>query len=135
MKKEEIPQDETPLSKVSKEVCYVVDKSGNYVTELSSGWEVKAKALDIAWDEIAQRIAEAKQKVLSNEASPLLFFMEYRLMNIAIVAAYTGFWKWQVKRHMKPQYFNKLSERRLNKYAEVFNTSIDDLKTMTVHEG
>jgi hypothetical protein len=134
MKKEEIPQDPSALDKFTKEVCYAVDDSGNYTTNLSRGWEVKASALDIAWQDIANRINTAKQKVLNNEASPILFFMEYRLMDISIVASYTGFWQWQVKRHLKPAVFNRLSEKKLQKYAEAFNVSVEQLKTMTVHE-
>src|ERR1700743_318648 len=110
MKKEDIPQDNGALNKLTKEVCYVVDESGKYVTGLSSGWEVKSEALNVAWNDIEQKIADAKQKVLNNEASPVLFFMEYRLMDLAVVAAYTGFWKWQVKKHLTPASFNKLTD-------------------------
>lgn len=134
MKKEEIPQDNGALNKLTKEVCYAVDKDGNYTTELSTGWEVKANALDAAWEDIEQRVATAKQKVLDNEASPLLYFMELRLMDIAIVAAYTGFWKFTIKQHLKPKVFEKLSEKKLQQYATAFNVSIEDLKTMNVHE-
>ena len=52
------------------------------MTELSSGWDVKINALDVAWKDVEERIAKAKQQVLNGEASPLLFFMEYRLMDI-----------------------------------------------------
>ena len=135
MKKDEIPQDPSALDKLTKEVCYAVDESGKYTTELSTGWEVKAKALDVAWEDIEQRIANAKQKVLNNEASPLLFFMEWRLMDVPIVAAYTGFWKWTVKQHMKPNVFNKLNEKKLQRYAEAFNVSVEELKTMKLNEG
>jgi hypothetical protein len=61
--------------------------------------------------------------------------MEMKLMDIPIVAAYTGFWKWQVRRHLKPSVFNKLSERKLKKYAEIFEVSVDDLKTIKIHEA
>ena len=135
MKKEDIPQDPSSLEKMTKELCYAVDNSGNYVTELSTGWEVKATALDVAWKDIEQRVSAAKQKVLDKEASPLLFFMELRLMDIGIFAAYTGYWKWQIKRHMKPAIFNKLSDKKLQPYADAFNVSVEDLKTMNVHEG
>jgi len=135
MKKEDIPQDDGALNKITKEIVYVVDNSGNYTTELSTGWKVKTTALDLAWEDIEQRIANARQKVISNEASPILFFMELRLMDIGIVAAYTGFWKWTIKQHLKPAVFKKLPEEKLKKYAEAFNISIEELKTMTVHEA
>jgi hypothetical protein len=130
MKKNEIPQDLSALGKITKEVCYAVDDSGNYTTELSDGWDVKSKALDVAWHDVENRIALAKQKVLNQEASPLLFFMERKLMDVPILAAYTGFWKWQVKRHLKPGVFNKLPQRKLLRYAEVFECSTEDLKNL-----
>jgi hypothetical protein len=134
MKKDEVPQDLSSLGKITKEVCYATDKDGKYTTELSSGWEVKIKALDVAWDDIAKRIAAAKEQVEKNNASPLLFFMEYRLMDISILADYTGFWKWQIKRHLKPDVFNNLSDKKLQRYADAFNIKVEDLKSMTVHE-
>src|SRR5471030_2170202 len=134
MKQENVPQDLSSLGKITKEVCYATDSSGKYVTELSSGWDVKINALDVAWKDIEERKARAKQQVLNNEASPLLFFMEYRLMDIGILSDYTGFWKWQIKRHLKPEVFNQLSESKLKKYADTFNVSVEDLKTMTIHE-
>lgn len=134
MKKEEIPQDNSALNKLTKEVVYVTDDSGNYTTDLSTGWDVKIKALDVAWEEIEQRIEGARQKVLRNEASPILFFMELRLMDIGIVSAYTGYWKWTIKKHMKAEAFKNLPEGRLKKYAEAFNVTVDELKTMNVNE-
>lgn len=134
MKKEEIPQDDGALNKLTKEVVYAVDGLGNYSTELSTGWDVKTKALDAAWEDIAQRIENAKQKVLKNEASPILYFIELRLMDVGLVAAYTGFWKWTVKQHLKPATFNKLSPKKLQQYADAFNVTVAELKTMNVHE-
>jgi hypothetical protein len=135
MKKENVPQDLGALGKITKEICYATDSSGKYVTELSNGWEIKTEALNVAWKDVEERIAKARQQVLNGEASPLLFFMEYRLMDIGILADYTGYWKWQIKRHLKPEVFNRLSERKLQKYADAFNVKADELKTMTVHEA
>ena len=134
MKKEEIPQDDGALNKLTKEVVYAVDSTGKYVTELSTGWEIKTTALDVAWKDIEERVESARQKVIRREASPLLYFMELRLMDIAIVADYTGLWKWTIKRHLKPSVFEKLSDKILEKYANAFNITVADLKTMHVHE-
>jgi len=135
MKKEEVPQDMGSLGKITREVCYATDASGKYTTELSQGWDVKTNALDVTWESIEQKINAARDKVLCNEASPILFFMEKNIMNIGILASYTGFFKWQVKRHLKPAVFKRLTDRKLGKYAVVFNVSIEELKTMNVHGG
>jgi len=135
VKKTELPQDPSILDKFTRDVVYVVDENGNYTTGLSRGWEVKATALNLAWSDIEQRINDAKHKVQSGEASPVLFFMELRLMDPSIVAAYTGFWKWQVMRHIKPGVFKNLPEKKLKKYAEVFDVSVDDLKNLKGNEN
>jgi hypothetical protein len=134
MKKEEIPQDDGALNKLTREVVYAVDSSGNYSKELSTGWDVKSKALDLAWEDIEKRIETARQKVLNNEASPVLYFLELRLMDIGILASYTGFWKWTIKRHMNPAVFKNLSAKKIQQYADAFNVSVEEFKTMNVHE-
>jgi len=133
MKKEDVPQDVSALGKITKEVCYATDSEGKYTTELSKGWDVKITALDKAWEDIEVRIENARQKVLNGEASPLLFFIEKGIMDISLLADYTGFWQWQIKRHLKPEVFKNLSDKKLQRYAEVFNVSVDDLKNMRVN--
>jgi len=133
MKKEEVPQDLGSLGKITREVCYATDASGKYTTELSKGWDVKTNALDVTWENIDHKVDAAREKVLRNEASPILFFMEKNIMNIGILASYTGFFKWQVKRHLKPAVFQHLSNKKLSKYATVFNVTIEELKTMEGH--
>lgn len=131
MKKDEIPQDPGALGKIAKELSYVVDENGNYTTGFSTGWEIKMKALDVAWENVEKRITEAKQKVLNGEASPLLYYMELKLMDVEIVAGYTGFWKWQVKKHLKPEVFKKLPNRKLEKYARLFEISKEQLSQVS----
>jgi len=55
--------------------------------------------------------------------------MELRLMDIGILSAYTGFWKWTIKRHLKPSVFVKLDNKVLLKYALIFEIDVEDLKT------
>lgn len=128
MKKEEIPQDPSPLDKFTKELCYALNEQGSYVTELSRGWQVKADALGITWKDVEEKLQAARQRIRAGEVSPILFFMEANMMDVSILSAYTGFWQWTIKRHLKPSVFNSLSYSRLQKYAEVFNVSVEELK-------
>lgn len=127
MKKEEIPQDDGALGRIAKEVTYVVGADGKYETGQSTGWDVKTEALNVAWSEVERKIEAARQKVLNGEASPILYFMEKRIMDISILSAYTGFWKWTVKRHLKPTVFKRLSAAKLQKYAELFEVPVQEL--------
>ncbi len=81
-----------------------------------------------AWKEIERRRAAAKKAVLNGEKSPILYFMELALMDIPTLSGYTGFWGFSIKRHLKPQVFAKLSDKKLGIYAKAFRITIDDLK-------
>lgn len=128
MKKDEIPQDDGALGKIAKELTYVVDEKGNYTTGQSTGWHVKSDALDIAWNDVNKKVEAAKNKVMAGEASPILYFMELKIMDLSILSSYTGFWKWAIKQHLKPSVFKKLSDKKLQKYADLFEISILELK-------
>lgn len=128
MKQQDIPQDQGYLGSIAKEVTYATDENGNYITGQSTGWEVKESANDVAWQSFEKQIQEAKEKVERGEASPILYWMEKRMMDTGILAQYTGLWKWRVKRHFKPSVFKTLSEKKLKKYAEIFDISVEELK-------
>lgn len=128
MKKEELPQDESALVSMTKELMYVKDKDGKYTTDLSTGWDVKKQALDNAWDDIKERTEEARIAVKNGEKSPIYYFMELRIMDFPVLSGYTGFWAFTIKRHMKPNVFKSLSEKKLNIYAKAFEISVDELK-------
>jgi hypothetical protein len=129
MEKDKVPQDKSNLTKNNvKELLYATDENGNYTTTLSTGWEPKTIALSNSIDEINERISEAKQQVLSGEASPIVYFMEVNKMDLTILASYVGMWKWRVKRHFKPDVFAKLNDKILKKYADTFEVSIEELK-------
>lgn len=129
MKKAEVPQDESKLEKANiKDMVYAVNENGDYVTELSTGWNPKTIALDNTIKQIEERVAVAKERVLKNESSPLEYYMELNKMDLSILASYVGIWKWRVKRHFKPSIFKKLPQKTLEKYADVFDISVEDLQ-------
>lgn len=128
MKKEDVPQDPSALTGITRDLCYVKDKDGKYTTDLSIGWDVKKQALDNAWEDINERVLEAAALVKKGEKSPIYYFMELKLMDIGLLSSYTGFWKWTIKRHFKPSVFNSLSTKKLELYAKTFDISVDELK-------
>lgn len=128
MKAKEVPQDKSHLASASRELYYAVNEEGEYTTALSTGWHVKTIALDNALQVIEERVDSARRRVLENQTSPIEYYMELHKMDLPILASYVGIWKWRVKRHFKPQVFNKLSLKMLQKYADVFQISMDELK-------
>src|SRR5258708_33771707 len=111
MEKKDVPQDLSSLGKITKEVCYATDETGKYTTELSRGWDIKISALDTAWQDIKDRVTLARELVLDDKASPILFVMGKGLMCVGIVSAYTGFCKWHVRGHLKTALFNNVSHQ------------------------
>lgn len=128
MKKSEVPQDDSFLRDISREVCYAKNEDEKYVTALSKGWNVKHEALILAWDDINERLEHAREQVRTGRKSPIYYFMEKNLMDIGLLSAYTGFWKMTIKRHFKPKVFAKLSQKKLLRYAKAFDLSVGQLK-------
>lgn len=132
MKKEQVPQDNSGLAKKNiHELCYAVDENGNYTTVQSSGWDVKASALDESLELIEERINQTKKDISEEKLSPLAYFMELHRMDLPILSSYAGIHRWFVKRHFNPKRFQKLSDKTLKKYADVFEISVDELKNYT----
>ncbi|MBL1280458.1 MAG: hypothetical protein COA33_009310 [Fluviicola sp.] len=127
MKKDELPQDKGDLENFTREVCYVKNKDGKYEKGLSTGWEAKQAALDNAWEEIERVVAQTKESVLNGKVSPIKYYMELQVMDMPVLAGYTGFWSWQIKRHLKPKVFAKLSPSKLEKYAKAFDITVNQL--------
>lgn len=131
MKRSEVPQDKSNLGTENlRELCYAVDENGEYTTEHTSGWDPKTIALTNAIDDIKERVEAAKQRVLAHETSPIEYYMELHKMDLSVLASYVGMWKWRVKRHFKPSVFKKLSDKTLQKYAAVFDVSVEQLQQL-----
>ncbi len=131
MKKSDVPQDKSNLESANiKDMYYALDENGNYITELSTGWNPKTIALDNAIKEIEERVVDTNKRVLNNETSPVEYYMVLHKMDLTILSSYVGFWKWRGKRHFKPSVFNKLKTKTLQKYADVFDITIKQLQDM-----
>jgi len=130
MKETEVPQEEGALRDL-KELCYVTDEEGNYTTRLSSGWEVKNVALEASLGRLQEQIDEAKADVLEGRKSPIVYYMLLNRMDWAVLSDAMHRWQWVIKRHAKPSVFKKLSTKTLQKYAEIFGITVEELTQMS----
>ena len=129
MKKNEVPQDESFLSKNNlSELYYVVDEDGHFTTEQSSGWEPKTIMQTETLRVLQQRVEKAKEKVKQGKVSPIVYYMELNKMDWPTLAAYMHKWSFFIKRHAKPNVFNRLNDSVLSKYSEVFGITLEELK-------
>ena len=133
MKTTEVPQDDANMLQGKfKEPVYSLDSEGNYITVPSVGWGPKNEVMKEAWDNVNDKIEQSKQDVLEGRSSPIAYYIEKNIMDVGLVASYMGMWKCRVKRHLKPKHFDKLNSEILEKYASVFNISVDQLKNITI---
>jgi len=127
MKLSEVPKDDANvLEGKTSFIQYAVDSNGKYVQEKSPGFQPQNIALEQAWEEANERIAEALQEVIENKKSPIYYFMHRELMDEKILSEYVGMAKWRVKRHLKPSVFKKLKPDKIQKYIEVFKLDSED---------
>lgn len=129
MKVNEVPQDPKNFKggNVGTKLVYAVDKDGKYTGVNSAGWDAENTATRQAWDEIDEQLAATEAKVKAGQLSPVAYYMHKCLMDIGLLAQYMGKWQWQVKRHMKPAVFAKLNSKTIEKYAAVFNITVNEL--------
>lgn len=126
MKRSNVPQDAGKLEG-QKELCYAIDDDGHYTTVQSEGWIAKNTTLDQAWDYVNIEVEQAHQKVLSGEQSILAYWMALNMMDLRLLADYSGLSIRKIKKHLKPHIFNNLEPTLLEKYAWVFRISIEQL--------
>jgi len=128
LKAKDVPQDDANMLQGKlREPIYSLDENGNYTTVKSVGWNPKNEVMKEAWDQVNEKVENARNKVLSGEMSPLGYYIEKNIMDIGLVAKYMGIWRWTVKRHLKPNIFARLKEETLEKYAQVFNITKEQL--------
>ena len=131
MKNTEVPQDDADMLQGKfREPCYALDDDGKYTTVKSVGWDPKNVVMQDAWDVVNERVADTKKRVEDGELSPIAYYMEKQLMDLTVLAGYTGFFKWTIKRHLKMKGFLKLSDKKLQKYADTFDLDIRTLKNL-----
>lgn len=128
MNKEQVPQDQENLNegKLAK-LYYATDEKGHYVKVNSIGWEPETVAMQQAWDVVNDEVEEALQKVIAGKASPLLYFIKKNIMTIPMVAGYAGSFGFMVRLHCLPFFFDRLSRKKLEKYAYTFRITVEEL--------
>ncbi len=128
MKVNEVPQDGAYLEEGRiSDLCYVVDENGHYTKITSKGWAPKNDAIRLAWNRVYENAGEIRQQILAGILSPIALYMELNVMDVGILAGYMGLPRRKVRKHLKMNYFKKLSPELIRNYAEVFNLSADEL--------
>jgi hypothetical protein len=129
MRRNDVPQDEA-LFGGWKEVSYAVDGDGRYVLVQSAGWEPANIANHMAWESIEAEVGAVLAKVRAGALSPLAYHMARHQMDPGLLAGYAGLFRWQVRRHMKPATFRRVSPAVADRYAALFRITRQELMSV-----
>jgi hypothetical protein len=127
LKIDQVPQDEENFYAGHRRAVYAKSEDGTYVQAPTKGWEVEtyftSQALEALGEEYQQVLAQAK----AGKLSPLAVHMTAKMMTPKLLAEHAGFFTFQVKRHLRPEIFAKLPEKKLMRYAQCLNLSLTEL--------
>lgn len=130
MKKDDVPQDKSRTYGGESKLMYAVDDDGKYTGVSSSGWEVETYATVAAVEALEAQRDAALKRGLVGETSPLEFHMFDKRMDMATLTSSTGYGAWRVKRHLKPNIFNALPDKKLEPYCEAMGIDLQTLKSL-----
>ncbi|MGA7965907.1 MAG: hypothetical protein WCB49_08495 [Gammaproteobacteria bacterium] len=130
MKKEDVPQQNAKAFMGHSKVLYAEDAEGRYVKEPCSGWEAEEIVLEQAISEFDQLAADAWERTRGGTGSALEYHMYRERMDVLLLAQSTGYFKWRVRRHLRPGAFAALPAARRERYAEALGKPADELDTL-----
>lgn len=130
MNKNDVPQDNSKSYQGQKKLLYAVDDTGHYQGVSSTGWEVESFATQMAVDDLTEQAQQALNEAKAGLTSPLAYHMLNLRFDLACLAQTSGYFQWQIKRHLRPEIFNKLSDKKLQKYADVMKLTVAQLKEL-----
>lgn len=118
MKRANVPQDNAKAFMGLSKVLYAEDADGRYVPAPCNGWEAEEIVLDQAIAEFERLATEAWQRARQGDGSALEYHMYRERMDVVLLAQSTGYFKWRVRRHLRPGAFAALPAKRQLRYAE-----------------
>jgi len=96
----------------------------------SRKWESRRDSVEPTLDAINEESETLRCQVLDGTLSPLAYHAHTHIFDIGTLAAYTGIAKNTVKKHFRPDKFSKLDDATLQRYADVLEMTIDELKNI-----
>lgn len=118
-----------------RELSYSYQDGGKFERNVGFHDDTDRLVLQQAWDLFAERIEDARQRVLAGKASPIVYYMEKNLLDPMNLSMMAGIAIWRVKWHCKPGVFKRLNDKLLLKYAIAFNITVEQLKNHNITKG
>jgi hypothetical protein len=123
----EVPCEQNSTLDGQQKVMYTTNEEGAFETK-NYGSMIEEFATKTAVEEFEFLQKEALEKIAQNQSSPIEYFMYKYRMDIPTLASMVGMFRFRVKRHLKMKIFKKLNDKVLQRYAKVFEISVEELK-------
>lgn len=130
MKDAEVPQQPAKAFLGHSKALYAQGADGAMHIVPSAGWEAEEIVLDQAIAEFEEAARDAAERFRRGEGSALEAHMYARRMDVMLLASAAGFWQWQVRRHLRPGAYARLSPARKARYAEALGTDAAALERL-----
>lgn len=127
MKEIEVPKENNSTLDGMQKVMYTQDDKGSFITE-NYGSDVEEFATRTAVDEYEFLKEESLHNIKNGVSSPIEYYMYENRMDLPTLSSMVNMFQFRVKRHLKMKNFVKLNDNILNKYADVFDISIEQLR-------
>jgi hypothetical protein len=120
MRERDVPQEGNATLAGHRKAVYAVGDDGKLRIVPSRGWEVEEVVTRQALEDLERRARKAR--------SPLEYHMYRARMDVAMLAAAAGIWRWRVRRHLRPEVFARLPLRLRRRYAEALGVTLAALE-------
>ena len=112
----------------NRELFYSFDREKGFSAKVDYQYDANQTIIRQSWDAAEERLNAVRRKVIEGKRSPIAYFMEKQLMEVPMLAAYTGFSKWKVRWHLSVAGFRRMKPASLETYAGVFEIPVGELK-------
>ena len=128
----EVPQDAgSCLDQAGHQrVNYAVSDDGRYEPVPTVGWQAEIDATAVSAEFERARIRTAWEDARTQKTSPLAYHMVAASMDVGLLATEVRLWGWQVRRHLRPEVFARLTDADLARYAQALGLTIEGLRTL-----
>ncbi len=109
---------------------YSINQDGHWEEKMVQNWGAKDIIATQTWIIVQERIESARQEVLNGTLSPIGYYIVKCIMDPKLCGQCVGLSTWRVKRHMRPRNFRKLSQQKLQRYADAFQITIEELSQL-----
>jgi hypothetical protein len=126
----DVPQENSTTYGGHLKAVYARASDGRLSLVQSCGWEAEETVTRQAIQAFEELAAAALERVRAGQSSPLEVHMYRARMDITLLAQACRLWRWQVRRHIRPAVFARLSQATRARYADALGIDLYQLDTV-----